>query len=171
MKKDLLCHLLYHVALWGALTQLSACVSVKFNANSTKTSDRYSYTAPGSDFKTIKDRSVDAAWMHKGTGSTLSVRTKCQKGLDIDLESWTLELAEGLRSNTDNIKISKVPFSHRTALQTILDSNVEGFENKLAITTFVKNSCHYIIAFTALQSNFEKDLPTYHEFLRGFRAW
>lgn len=148
----------------------SACVSVKIADTSSKKSDKFSYAYPDSNFKSIRDNAVDVAWLKKDTGSTLSVRTKCKKGLDVDVESWLAELAESLGSG-DSAKFTKLRYNNRKAAQAILNSDVEGFDNKLAITTFVKNSCHYIIALTALSTNFEKDLPHYNNFLEGFKAW
>lgn len=148
----------------------SACVSVKIADKSAKKSDRFEYESPDSGFKYIKDDAVDVAWLKKDTGSTLSVRSKCKKGLDLDLEDWLTELSESLSSG-EKIKFNKIRFNNRKALQTVLNSDIEGYNNKLAITTFVKNSCHYIIALTTLSANFDTDLQYYNSFLAGFRAW
>lgn len=158
------------IALLGALF-FTSCVSVKLGDSSAKKSDRFSFVAPSSDFRALKDKSVDLAWMKRKTGSTLSVRTKCQKGLDMDLGSWIVDLSESLNSQGQDIRVDKIQYNDREAVQSIFDSQIEGFDNKLAVTTFIKNSCHYIIALTALSSNFEQDLPEYQRFLQGFKAW
>ncbi|MCO5114698.1 MAG: hypothetical protein M9899_11075 [Bdellovibrionaceae bacterium] len=158
------------VTLLGAFF-FSSCVSVKLGDSSIQKSDRYSFTSPSTQYRVLKDKTVDVAWIQKETGSTLSVKTKCQKGLDIDLAAWVLELSESLNTHSANIKVDKTNYNGRKAVQSIFDSEIEGFKNKLAVTSFIKNSCQYIIALTALSSNFDQDLPEYQKFLQGFKAW
>lgn len=163
----------FYAAVLTLLTVLmiSSCVSVKLGDTSIKKSSRYSFESPNSNFRTIKDKTVDSAWMHRQSGSTLSIRSKCQKGLDIDLTQWLLELSEGLNAPGSKISVTRLKYNARDAAQAIFDSQIEGYDNKLAITTFVKNSCHYIIALTSLAANFDEDLPEYKKFLQGFKAW
>lgn len=167
-----------HFTLCGSLILVllgtlffTSCVSVKLGDNTSQKSQRYSFTAPSSHYRPLKDKTVDVAWIQRSTGSTLSIRSKCQKGLDIDLAAWLVELSASLNAHSADVAVNKFNYNGREAVQSMFDSEIEGFKNKLAVTTFVKNSCHYIIALTSLSSNFDQDLPEYQKFLQGFKAW
>ena len=67
---------------------LSSCVSVKIGDQGSKKSEKYSYENPSKDFTRIKDEAVDVAWLSQSTAATLSVKSKCLKKLEIDLEDW-----------------------------------------------------------------------------------
>lgn len=149
---------------------LSSCVSVKIGDNKTKKSTRYEYKSPDGPFYRIKDEAVDVAWLNEQTGSTISIKSKCQKNLSVDLDDWAMNLAAGL-NNGKIISSETARMYNRKALKMQMASSLEGFDNRLAITTFVKNSCHYILALTSLPKSFDKDLNTYEQFLSEFRAW
>lgn len=152
------------------LAFIASCVSVKIGDQTAKKSSRYSYEAPGKSFYRIKDEAVDLAWLSQDTSSTISVKSKCSKNLELDLESWFIDLVSNFKS-TEVQPVRRFKFNNRKALRGDLETALEGFENKLAITSFVKNSCQYILVLTSPTSNFEKDLVTYESFLAGFKAW
>ncbi len=149
---------------------ISGCVSVKIGDQTTKKSTRFTYTSPGKNYYRIKDEAVDLAWLSQTTSSTLSVKTKCAKNMEIDLESWFLDLASNFKS-TEVQPVQRFKFNNRKALRSEIVTAVEGFENKLAITSFVKNSCQYIIVLTSPTSSFATDINDYESFLSGFKAW
>ncbi len=146
------------------------CVSVKIGTSSSKKSERYSYNSPQKDFYRIKDEAVDAAWISQKTTSTLSVKSKCIKNIEVDLDSWLIELAASFKTS-DIISNEKVKFNNRKALKAELKTSLEGFDNNLAITSFIKNSCQYIVVLTSPPSSYQQDLPVYQNFLESFKAW
>ncbi len=149
---------------------VSGCVSVKIGDQTAKKSTRYSYEYPSNDFYRIKNESVDHAWLSSSTSSTISVKSKCIKSIELDLENWFMELASNFKASETSDPI-RFKFNNRKALRGKIDATLEGFENKLAVTSFIKNSCQYILVLTAQPSNFEKDLSVYDKFLTGFKAW
>lgn len=149
---------------------ITSCVSVKLGDQSVKKSSKYSYSSPGKTFYRIKDDAADIAWLSESTSSTISVKSKCGKNLEVDLEDWFMELNSNFKSS-ESKPLERFKFNNRKALRGEIETSLEGFENKLAITTFIKNSCQYIIVMTSPVSNYEKDLPTYESFLSDFKAW
>lgn len=152
------------------LIVLSSCVSVKIGDQAAKKSTRYSYENPSKDFTRIKDEAVDVAWLSQQTAATLSVKSKCSKNLELDLEDWLAELVSNFRSS-EIVSTNKFRFNKRKAIRGVITTPIEGYENKLAITSFVKNSCQYIIVLTSPVATFDKDETTYNTFLESFKAW
>jgi hypothetical protein len=152
------------------LLSVTNCVSVKIGDPTSKKSNHYSFEAPNRDFYRIKDEAVDVAWLSQKTSSTLSVKSKCMKNIDVDLDNWILELASNFKAS-EIISSEKFKFNNRKALKAELQTSLEGFENKLAITSFIKNSCQYIIVLTSASSSYSQDIPIYDSFLSSFKAW
>ena len=152
------------------LTQMVSCVSVEIGKSKAKRSHRYKYKAPKSPFYRIKDDAVDVVWISKVTGATLSIKSRCQPHMKTNLKKWLDRLSAGL-GESKVISYKEVPLYNRNAIKVIIKSSFEGFENHLILTSFVKNSCQYIIALTALPKNFLEDQNVYEKFLTGFKAW
>lgn len=149
---------------------VSGCVSVKIGDATSKKSTRYSYTAPNKDFYRIKDGAVDLAWISQGTSSTLSVKSKCLKSNEVNLDDWFAELT-GSFPAAQVLSAKKYRYNNRKALRGEIETSLEGFDNRLAVTSFIKNSCQYILVLTSSPTNYQKDLPIYEEFLESFKAW
>lgn len=149
---------------------LSGCISVKIGDQSSKKSSRYSYTAPSKEFSRIKDDAVDIAWLSQKTAATLSVKSRCAKNLELDLEDWFADLASNFKAN-QNVSVNKLRFNNRKAIRGELETSVEGYENKFVVTSFIKNSCQYIIVLTAPKTSYESEIAVYDKFLESFKAW
>lgn len=149
---------------------LGSCVSVKIGDKVSKKSERYEYGNPGGSFYRIKDQSADVAFLSDKTGSTLSIKSKCSKNNEVDLDNWLNQLTENLK-NSRVLFEEKLKINNRRAIKAVVQSTIEGFDNRIAVTTFVKNSCQYIIVLTSLPNSFENDQIVYEKFLKGFRAW
>lgn len=159
-----------NIILLSLLIFASGCVSVKIGDSSPKKSTRYSYDAPGGSFYRIKDEAADIAWLSQKTSSTISIKSKCVKNNDIELEQWIEELVSSFRTG-EILGIEKFKYNNRKALTAEVLTTLEGFENKLAITTFIKNSCHYILVLTASPQNYTQDEDKYSKLLQSFKAW
>lgn len=146
------------------------CVSVKIGTSTIKKSERYNYEAPQKDFYRIKDEAVDVAWMSQNSSSTLSVKSKCMKNIEVDLDNWLLDLNSNFK-NSEIISNEKIKFNNRKAIQAEIKTSLEGFDNNIALTSFIKNSCQYIIVLTSSPSSYQQDFPTYQSFLQSFKAW
>ncbi len=159
--------ILYFI-LFGSL--IFGCVSVKLGTSSIKKSERYTYESPQKEFYRIKDEAVDVAWMSQTTSSTLSVKSKCTKNIEVDLDNWLLDLNSNFK-NSEITSNEKVKYNNRKAIQAEIKTSLEGFDNNIALTSFIKNSCQYIIVLTSSPTSYQQDLPTYKGFLQSFKAW
>lgn len=152
------------------LIQVAACVSLEVGRPETHRSKRYTYQIPEPPFYKIKDKAVDVVWISKTTGATLSIKSRCQTYIKLDLKDWSNRISAGL-DESEVISFKDLQLYNRKAIQVIIRSSFEGFDNRLILTSFVKNSCHYVIALTALSQSFIENQQVYENFLAGFKAW
>lgn len=152
-----------------ALTNIS-CVSISMQKNNSRKSEDVKYEKPfQSQYEEIETNLVDKSWRHTRTGNTISYLSDCGGDSDPSLKN----IFQGIISDIENVEIieeSDVFYNSREAYHTLVQGNIDGVLTRFELMIFKKNSCTYILTYTAVATAFASGQKDFQRFVKGFVA-
>ena len=158
---------LQHVAFIFLFGSLLSCVSVDLKPKAPTKSKIYRFAEPQAPFKKMDSDQADHAWQNSKNGNTIAVLSECSETRDPSLSGIESETINAL-TNPQTLKTENIQFSDRGALHTVVEGQVDGVNVKMEILTLKKNSCSYTLSYIGRSKTFEKDQPSFNQFLKGF---
>lgn len=151
------------------LFALCACVSINVQNSKYKKSTEVTYTDPAEPFEDINVAHVDKSWRNTKDGSTISYFSDCSDPTDPSLQN----IFKGVISSIDDVTViesSEITFNQRAALHSTVEGKVDGVIARFELLLFKKNSCNYILTYTAIPSAFGTNQKIFKKFVNGFRV-
>ena len=148
------------------LSEIS-CISVKIPNTEVRRSSEIKFKAPQSQFESLNNGNVDAAWKSQQTGSIISLLSECPSGgAEVSLEALKSETLNGLSELKFDLE-SRKEFLGREALTSHLRGKLEGVESAIDLLIFKRNGCNYIATLVSTPKHTDSDRTEFQKFLNS----
>lgn len=154
---------------WLSLFFLGGCINVSLpKATATRASD-IEFAAPKSPFVSLGNVKTDQAWNSPGTGNVIAFYTECNSKSDLSLNDLQQESA-GAMIDGRVLDQREFDYNGRTALRSIMTGKVESVPMKVEQVFLQKNSCNYILSYTAVEKHFDRERSHFEAFVNAFKV-
>ncbi len=130
-----------------------------------KKATQVKFWSPPLPYKQQTHPQLDALWWNQKTNNSLSYFSNCSKNLQSlkDIELGTL-------SEIENYKIIKTQKTKDHIYSVIKIYHSNGEQTRSGMYTLKKGNCFYILNFIASSAkSFNKELPIFQKFIKGFQ--
>jgi len=124
---------------------------------------------PKSDFKEVKNSTVDLAWQNTKNGNTIAYLSECNPKTDPSLKAMEAENLAAL-TNVEIVETNDTNYNEREALISTVNGQVDGVEVRIRQVIFKKNGCNFTLSYVGRRKFFDKDEKTFKLFVEGFKA-
>jgi hypothetical protein len=155
------------VCLIGFFCALHGCVSIGFQ-DSSQRAKGLSFKPPPSPFQTLQDDAFDRAWLSQSTRSVISFKSDCGVAAT-SLDRILTDLGQVI-SSLQIIEESTLPMDNRIAQAVKVRGLYEGRVVNLQLVYYRKSQCNFLLSLQGTEQGFQKDLPTFSQFLSTFKS-
>ena len=148
---------------------LGGCVSIELPGGKSKPAKDVVWTAPGSDFKELKDGVYDKAWISSKTGNTISYLSDCGATSEPTLQQLETESLSSL----NDLKVvvnDGISFNGRAARSSTASGTLDGVPVRVSLLVFKKNGCNYTLSYGGLEKQFAAEERAFENFKNNFKA-
>jgi hypothetical protein len=142
-------------------------VSFKLSPDVTK-SRKVVFTNPAAPFAPTDIAPADQAWKSSKTGNTISYFSECSRD-QVPLERMRDDVLLSM-PEAKVVSNESRNFDDREALDSTIEGKLEGIPVRIRLLVYQKNGCRYSLSYSCRTSTFDREVSSYQEFEKGFRA-
>ena len=158
-----------HIIVCITSLLLGGCVSIQLPGGKSTPAKDVVWTAPGSEFKELKDGVYDKAWISTKTGNTISYLSDCGTTAEPTLQQLETESLSSL----NDVKITTdegLIFNGRAARSSTASGTLDGVPVRVSLLVFKKNGCNYTLSYGGLEKQFASEERVFENFKNNFKA-
>ena len=148
---------------------LSGCINLSLPQSTVTRANDASFKAPPSPYASLSNEKADQAWGSSATGNIISFYSECTAKSDFTLRDLQQESLNALEDG-QTVEQKEIDFNGRKALRSLMMGRVEGLDMKVEQVLLKKNSCNYILSYTALGKHFEREREHFEAFVNAFKV-
>ncbi|MAF91992.1 MAG: hypothetical protein CL674_12045 [Bdellovibrionaceae bacterium] len=157
-----------HILLIAFCFSVIGCVSIDV-APETESAEGLVYKSPGGSFERRDAENLDAYFVDKKSGNSISLKSSCFDPADPSIENLESTAFTGMNIEKE-ISKEEITYNSRAALNTRKLVKIDGVPVLVQMLIFKKNNCNYLISHVGVEKTFPNTESNFKNFLDQLRA-
>lgn len=157
-----------HILLIAFCFSVIGCVSIDV-APETESAEGLVYKSPGGSFEKRDTDTLDAYFVDKKSGNSISLKSSCYDPADPSIENLESTAFTGMNIEKEISKQERI-FNSREALDTKKLVKIDGVPVLVRMLIFKKNNCNYLVSHVGVEKSFSMTESNFKNFLDHLRA-